>query len=193
MGAQVYQTDKMERTRPVAVEGQGDQPTFDWQNSQPARQLNGKALVDIKTGEKIGQVEDVLFDPNALRIAALAFSQGSLFNRQSESIPASSVQVWGKDVILVNRSEMNLKDQLPNSDQLVKLSDQLRGRYIVSTNGDRVGQVEDVLIDDQGRLAGYDLSQVFIGGRLAELKRIPVEATSSLGKDVLIVDLDRIQ
>jgi len=194
MGAEVYKTDTMDGTSLPAVEGQVDEPVLDWQKGQPARQLNGKAIVDIQTGEKIGQVDDLLFDPNTLGIGALLFSEGGLFNRQSQSLPAINVQVWGKDVLLVNRSGTGgTLDQMPGKDEFVKLSDQLRGRYVVSTAGERVGQIDDVLIDERGRLVGYDLSQVFIQGRLAELKRIPVNATSSLGKDVLIVNLDQLQ
>jgi uncharacterized protein YrrD len=194
MGAEVYKTDRMDGTSLPTVEGQVDKPVLDWQKGQPARQLNGKAIIDIQTGEKIGQVDDLLFDPNTLGIGALLFSEGGLFNRQSQSLPAINVQVWGKDVLLVNRSGTGgALDQMPGKDEFVKLSDQLRGRYVVSTAGERVGQIDDVLIDDRGRLVGYDLSQVFIQGRLAELKRIPVEATSSLGKDVLIVNLDQLQ
>ena len=159
-----------------------------------AHDLNGRAIVDISNGEKIGSVSDILFDPDTLQIAGLLFSGGnlsgleSLFHREIGAIPAGDVRVWGKDVILVETTGEFSEDRLPQRDKLVKLSDQLKGRYVVSTDGTRIGQVDDVLVDDQGWLAGYHLSQVFIDGPLAESKRIPVSATSSLGKDVLIVD-----
>lgn len=157
-----------------------------------AHEMNGQALVTIEDGEKIGEVADMLFDPQALRIAALTFTKGGLLNRETFTLPANQVRVWGKDVILVNRPGELQSVNTQQQQNWVKLSDQLRGRYVVSTDGTRVGQVNDVLIDDQGQLAGYDLSQVFIEGPLAEAKRIPVEATSSLGKDVLIVDTSKI-
>jgi hypothetical protein len=57
----------------------------------------------------------------------------------------------------------------------------------------RIGQLNDVVIDNQGRLIAYDLAQVYVEGPLAESKRIPVEATHSLGPDVLIIDMNRIE
>jgi uncharacterized protein YrrD len=45
-----------------------------------------------------------------------------------------------------------------------------------------------VIIDNHGHIRGYELSQVFIEGPLAEQKRITADATHSLGKDVLIVN-----
>lgn len=189
MGAMVFPTKADGRnTRSRTTSGQVD----NWAEAQLAKQLNGKAIVDIHNGEKIGQISDVLFNPNTLRVAALMISQGGLLNRDEEAFPADNVQVWGKDVVLVNRSNQMGVDRVTGVDQFVKLSDQLRGRYVVSTDGERVGQIEDVLLGDRGQLVGYELSQVFVQGPLVESKRIPVDATSSLGKDVLIVDLSKI-
>lgn len=160
-------------------------------NLHPARDLLGKAIVSMDTGAKVGELDDILFDPTTLQAAGLVCSQGGLFNRSHVILPASEVHVWGKDVILL-RSGTPIEGQ-EASEKWVNLSEQLHGRYVVSTEGTRVGQVDDVLVNPQGGMAGYRLSQVFIEGPLSESKIIPIGATQSLGKDVLIVDMNRFQ
>jgi hypothetical protein len=70
-------------------------------------------------------------------------------------------------------------DLMRNMDQFVKLSDQFKGRYVVGTNGERVGQINDVR-STPGPTVGYDLSQVLIEA-LADTKHI-LSLTYSLGK-----------
>lgn len=167
-------------------------------NVQPSRELHSKPIINVQNGEKIGNLEDLLFDPDTLQIAGLSLSRASsgslssFFNRDTDTLPASSVRVWGRDVILVNDQEMIDEVKNPGVEKWVRLSNQLHGHPVVSTDGARIGEVNDVLVDSQGRIAGYDLSEVYIDGPLNESKRIPIQATSSLGKDVLIVDMKKI-
>lgn len=167
-------------------------------SAHPAHELYNKPIINIQNGAKIGNLVDLLFDPETLQIAGLSISHAnmrglsSFFNRDTDTLPASAVQVWGKDVILVHSQEMVNEVKNPGAEKWVRLSNQLHGFPVVSTDGTRVGQVDDVLVDTRGRIAGYDLSQVYIDGPLKESKRIPIQATSSLGKDVLIVDMSKI-
>lgn len=156
-----------------------------------ARDLKGRALVTMDTGEKLGVVDEVLFHPEKLKVAGLAISKGGLFDRETDVFPADSVRVWGIDVILVDPAPFLSGPTQGDLSQWIKLSDQLQGRYVVSTDGIRIGQVNDLIIDQRGHVVAYDLAQVFIDGPLAESKRIPVLATSSLGRDVLIVDREK--
>jgi sporulation protein YlmC with PRC-barrel domain len=61
---------------------------------------------------------------------------------------------------------------------------------VVSAEGLHIGVLDDVVIDTQGRVVEYALSQVFVEGLVAELNRIPVEMTRSLGEDVLVLDME---
>lgn len=155
-----------------------------------AQQLSRRPVVDISTGSRIGEVADLLVDPETLQVGALNVSSGGLFNRETRTIPASQVTVWGKDYVLVDPTRGSARE---SSEDLLNLNNQLRGRYIVSASGTRIGQVDDVEIDRNGHLHSYRLSQVFIEGPLKESRLIPASATQSLGKDVLIVDENKIR
>jgi uncharacterized protein YrrD len=197
MPAEVFDYEPKEGESEVAQEGQvigeRDEHTTQFrlepeETSVPGRRLRGKAIVYIRSGEKLGDISKVLFDPQSLRVAALISQQGSLLNRQELAYPAKDVVIWGKDAILTKNKAPLSTDERPQLEDYVDLSEQLEGRYVVSTDGVRVGQINDVIIDQTGRIAYYDLSQVFIKGPVSQSKRIPVEATSNLGEDVLIVD-----
>jgi uncharacterized protein YrrD len=154
--------------------------------------ITGKSLISAHGGEKLGEVSNILIDPDTLRVSALVISQGNIFNREDLIFPADDVQVWGKDVILIKQSGAGRREQeIPDREKWLNVSDDIKGRYVVSMDGTRIGQVNDVVIGPDGRILGYDLSQVFVEGPLAESKRIPVDATHSLGKDVLIVNAYR--
>lgn len=157
---------------------------------RPSRELIGKPIISMTNGLNIGKVVDVLVDPGTATIAGLVTSKGGLFTHRGEveAIPADEVEVWGLDAVLVSRPDVIAKvDELPDSQHWLSVADRVKGRDIVSVDGTRIGQLNDVVLNTQGQLVGYDLAQVFVPGPVAESRRIPAEATRSFGKDVLIV------
>ena len=159
-------------------------------NATFAQELHGNSVISMDNGQIIGSVADIMIDPEALKAAALATSKGNLLNREIEAITAENVQVWGRDVILVKQPDVIVKeDQLPELDRWLSVADNIKGRDVIDTKGTRIGKIKDVLINADGHLAGYRLSQVFVEGPLAQSLWISAEATRSLGEDVLIVEL----
>jgi uncharacterized protein YrrD len=163
-----------------------------------SQELHGKSVVSVNNGQIIAKVEDVLLDPTALRVAALVTMTGGLgsmlkLERKTEAISSDEVQVWGQDVVLVSGPDVAVNiEELPDSDQWVSVSEKIKGRDVISADGTRIGQLNDVVIDLKGRLVGYDLARVFVEGPPSQSKRIAVEATRSLGQDVLIVDMAEV-
>jgi uncharacterized protein YrrD len=154
-----------------------------------SQELNGRPIVSASNGQIIAKVLDILIAPeNGPQVAALATSKGSLLKREIEAIPVNEVLVWGQDVILVSGPDVIAReDALPGSQEWLSVSDQVRGREVYSINGTHVGELNDVVMNTQGHLIAYDLAQVSVEGPIAESKRIPIEATQSLGQDVFIV------
>jgi uncharacterized protein YrrD len=155
------------------------------------RELIGRALVSVTNGKRIAKVQDVLVDPHTLQVSALVTSKRGLFKQEIEALLADSVKVWGEDAILVSHPNVVVgEDSLPDLGQWLSVSDRLAGRIVVSAEGLHIGVLDDVVIDTQGRVVEYALSQVFVEGLVAELNRIPVEMTRSLGEDVLVLDME---
>lgn len=149
--------------------------------------LRGRAVINIENGEHIGTFDDIRIAPDSKTPLGIVTYKGGLFNRDVRTVPADSVQVWGKDVILVRGD--TTAGRLGDAERWISALDNIRGHTVVSTDGMRVGQVNDVLIDDQGQLAGLELGQVFVTGPLANSRLLLAEAIRTLGKDVIIADL----
>jgi uncharacterized protein YrrD len=159
-----------------------------------SREYHGKPVVSVTTGEIIASVSDVMIDPKSIRAAALVISHGGLLKPTTELIPDRDIQVWGEDVILVSKSDVTKKrEALPEEANWLQVGTQLSGRQVISTDGARIGRLNDVVMDTNGRVIGYDLAEVDMEGPVAETKRIAVEATQAFGQDVLIVDASRME
>ncbi len=158
-----------------------------------SRELIGKAIVTITHGEVVGRVKDVLIDPERFEIVALVLP-GKAFGKGKMILPRSVIQLFGKDVILVKSNEaMPLDESLPNVSRLLAVSGQMKGRLIATEKGERVGVVNDVLVDEDGRVTGYDLARVFVKkGPVAESRQVPAHVTRSIGPDLIIVDSERL-
>jgi uncharacterized protein YrrD len=158
---------------------------------RPSRDLIGKPIISMTNGVSIGKVVDILIDSGTAHVAALVTSKGGLLARGAgmEAIPAQDVQVWGQDAVLVSRPDVIIgEDQLPERQNWLSVVDQVKGRDVVSIDGTRIGQLNDIVLNTQGQLIAYDLAHVLVTGPVAQSKRIPAETTRSFGQDVLIVD-----
>jgi len=162
------------------------------------QELQGKPVICVTDGSIIAKVLDVLVDPDALQVAAAITSKGGALKRQREIevIPASEVQVWGQDAVLVKGPDVIVKDsQLPGREKWLSASDQVKGHDVIGGDGTRIGQLNDVVVDVNGQFVGYDLTQPFVYGDdpAQKIKQIPAGATSVLGQDVLIVEMTQIK
>ncbi|MGC9346557.1 MAG: PRC-barrel domain-containing protein [Anaerolineae bacterium] len=158
-----------------------------------AQAMKEMPIVSFSNGEIIAKVTDMLINPQSRSVSALLSTEGGLLSRTTKVIPATEIQVWGEDVVIVTGPDIFInKEELPCHEQCLSLVNQIKGREVVGQDGTRIGTLSDVLIDDEGRLVGYDLGKVDIEGPVAKSKRIGVEATYALGPDVLVVDESKL-
>ena len=153
-----------------------------------SRDLIGRLIVTVTRGEIVGKVKDVLIDPDKWEIAALVLP-GKMFSKETLIIPRAVVHVFGQDVILVKSNEtMPRDDTLNHVASLIAVSGEMKGRQIATEKGVKVGLLDDVLVDEAGKVVAYDLAKVFVKGSLSKSKEIPFHATRSVGPDLIIVD-----
>lgn len=150
--------------------------------------LRGKTIISVNDGMKIGTVDEVLVDPDSLRIAALVVKQGSMFDRETWLVPANDVNKWGRDAILVDSREVFRSEaDIPGREKWLSASEKLHGLSIVNTEGTRLGRLDEILVDDTGKIAAYRVSEGTLGGSSWE---IPARSTKAMGGDVVIVEGD---
>ena len=153
-----------------------------------SRDLIGRLIITVTRGEIVGKVKDVLIDPEKWEIAALVLP-GKAFRKETNIIPRGVVHLFGRDVVLVKSNEaMPRDDTLEHVASLIAVSGEMKGRQIATEKGVRVGVLNDLFVDEAGKVVAYDLAKVFVKGPIAESKEIPFHATRSVGPDLIIVD-----
>jgi sporulation protein YlmC with PRC-barrel domain len=137
-----------------------------------ARELAGRAVVDMDAAEKIGKVDGVILDPDACRVAGFIVTHDdprSSGGRDHLTIRASSVHAIGPDAITVRHGAV-AAGEAEGLEELPRVSDVV-GRKVVSEHGRLLGIVSDVLIDgEDGRIIAYALTEH--GGAMGKLERM---------------------
>lgn len=159
-----------------------------------ASELPGRKIYSAKEGIQLGVVKDLMIDLNLLEVAAIVTTKGDLVKRDLSFIPSGEVLLWGQDMILVTHVDVILaREEMPDCDKWVSASDDLNGQRIVTTSGEQLGEIKDLIIGEQGRIEGYvvgnadhlpEALKIFYGKHVY----IPVIATHSLGEELLIIN-----
>ena len=150
---------------------------------QRVNELFGKEVVRQISGEKQGNVRDIVFDEESLNIVALLV--GSRVGR-GRALRWTSVASVG-DVVVVGGEEAlgKLGEDLEVAD-LRKKSHTITGTEIVTQEGEKIGEVRDIFVNERGRVGGYEVSRGMISD-LRGRKFLPMENVEAIGKDTIIV------
>jgi len=135
-----------------------------------AKDLDGRAVIDLVTAEKIGYIDEIFIDPSGGRLAALKVSTGSslLGGGRQTLVPSSAIESIGPEAVMVRPSGEGVPTDGP-LDALPRLS-HIVGRKVVSETGKLLGTIGDVLIEDaDGRVFGYELKDASWSGGLGDL------------------------
>lgn len=145
------------------------------------KHAQGKPLISLTDGKKIGEVKDLYLDEKLVKVVGVFLGSEGLINRKSMALGRDAIQLMGIDAWLVrDPSAIVVPDNLPNSALLVPLSE-LRGREIVSEGGTHIGTVDDVIFDNDGDVLGFALGKIQVKGTLADRKAIARSAISTIG------------
>lgn len=141
--------------------------------------LFDKEVVVRDTGEKQATVKEIVFGKDARAIVALLISGGLLDG--SRVVRWKSI-VSLKDVVVVHGDApfQKLKDE-PEVENLHRHSHRITGTEVIH-DGEKIGAVDDIFIDDSGFVVGYEVKK----GMLSSNKFLPVEDIESSGKDAIV-------
>ncbi|TAK13394.1 MAG: hypothetical protein EPO32_05625 [Anaerolineae bacterium] len=150
----------------------------------------GKWLISVTNGQKIGDIHDLILDAAVTEVAAVLTGKSGLISRKSSVVLRAAVQVFGQDAWLVSGPDVIVVLEEQTGLAVLPLAD-LRGREVQTDGGTKIGTVGDVLLDDHMRVTGILLGKVAIQGPLAESKKILKSAIKDLGsaKTPMLVDL----
>ena len=155
-----------------------------------AHSLLGLKVIAHASGEVLGNVRDLMFDSQSSELLAVVLSEKDLFGLiQAQVVPWREVVKVGPSAIIVQSAASRMKagdDERLSS--VVQRETTLGGTRIMTTDGQEVGTLADVYIDEAtGRVAGYEISSGFLSDTLRGKRFMPAVENVQIGKDVAFV------
>jgi uncharacterized protein YrrD len=125
------------------------------------------------------------------QVAGVYLGSEGLLRRKEKVILRADVQVLGVDAWLVSSAAVVTPLKSIAEGQTFTLVDNMRGREIQTDGGTRMGVVEDVILDLDLQVLGFQLGKVYVQGPLAQKKAIVRDAVLDPGgkNRAMIVDL----
>ncbi len=123
-----------------------------------ASELKGRSVVVLANAEKVGQVEDVLFDARFRQVLGFRVKEGGLLSK-TVALPRDSVTAIGADALTVPSPDMiNEEERFPQLAGAATLS-QVTGTKVVTESGQLLGTIGQLDVDADARtVTAYVLS-----------------------------------
>ena len=149
------------------------------------KELSGLAVVSLTGGEKLGRVDDVVFDPSSGRVTGFFVDRGGMFSKP-KFLPAGDVHVLGDDALTVASEKALLDGPSALTGELAaKTAENLP---VLNPAGTVLGKVSDIGVDTQAMTVPYlILATGIIGDTLHGKPHLPVSAIQTVGADSVIV------
>jgi uncharacterized protein YrrD len=151
--------------------------------------LKGIAVVSVTEGAKLGRVEEVLFDTQALKVAAFrAKGDGQAF-----VVPFEQVKNIGTDAVMVESSRVTQAASQGSPFSGLPGLDQLKGLKVVDGNGTFLGTVSHVEFDPvTGRVEGLSAHKGGVLGLGGTTTALGTDAIVSVGTELITVRADAV-
>lgn len=147
----------------------------------------GKAIVSIESGEVLDTVRDVFFDARSQRVHGFLTDEGGLMS-SAEMLPFESVHTIGPDGILVASANVIVKAKdVEHGIETLDEDNVAVGTKIMTEEGKDLGNINDVFFDEHGVIEGYEVTGGIFADALSGKSFIPSLASFVVGKDVAIV------
>jgi uncharacterized protein YrrD len=152
-----------------------------------ASQLIGMPIITFDSGRRLGQVEDLLVDPARNQVLALLLPKQGLLGA-TKVVAFGYIKAIGQNAIVVpNHGVAKDVRDIPAL-KAVFDGKVIRGMRVYSENGNRLGTIGDMLIDDHtGEILYYEVSGGAIGDAMKGKRTIVPTEILNMGAIVLYV------
>ncbi len=149
------------------------------------RQVLGLPVVDLNKGEEIGEVVDVIFNPELVELSGVIIES----KQERYFIPYQGIYSLGEDAVTIEKKEVITNFEFGQE----SLVDQERGEImdskVITSTGEDLGMVKDIVWDDEGRLIGYQLTDGLVQDILEGREILVLDDNITYGKDAIIVQM----
>lgn len=150
------------------------------------KDLNGLAIIDVRDGKRLGQADEVVISPDDGKLLGFVMKRGGLFSSEEAIVEIDDVRAIGPDAITVEGDEVahTLEASADAFREARSGERTLSGRKVVTQNGSVVGQVSDVVVNEEQRRV---TALIVGGGMLEQGNALQADRIVSVGPDVIIV------
>lgn len=154
---------------------------------QTGHDLAGLAVVSLTGGDRLGRIDDVIFDTAKAVIVGILVDRGGMFSKP-KFLEATHVRAVGSDALTID-SETALTDYdssaLGASAQPVK---PLGGRPVLTEAGSIIGKVADIAVDtDTLQVPYFVIATGLLDNTLHGKPHLPMAMVQTVGADSVIV------
>jgi len=153
-----------------------------------ARDMIGLPVISVETGSQVGLAKDLLLN-DEWKIEAVLLETKHWFSSPA-CIEWNDVLAFGEDAITIPCEEVVkvMEDHRPLH-SLVGGHKKVKGLPVITVNGQQLGIVEDVYLEDKmgKHVIGYELSEGFITDVREGRKWLPIPESVILGEDAIVV------
>ena len=160
------------------------------------KDIMGNAVISVADGRSVGKVKDLYITTDCQKVAGVYLGTEGLFSRQSFLVKRDDLVTIGEDAVLVKHTDVVQEEaDIPEAKDTWLRRDELQGRPVDTPNGTKVGKVGDVVLNKEGEILGFSLSQVYVAGPVAENHAVAIHTVQDVGdKDgIMTIDLERAE
>ena len=160
------------------------------------KDIIGNPVISVNDGRSIGKVKDIYLTTDLQSVVGIYLGTEGLFSRRSLLVKTEDVVILGRDAVLVKHGGV-IQDEpdISEIDETWLRRDELQGRTVDSPGGTKIGKVGDVIINKEGKVMGFSLSQVFISGPIADNQSVAIHTVQDVGHEdgVMTIDLEQAE
>lgn len=151
-------------------------------------EIIGKPVIAYDTGDRFERVEDIIFDPDNNKVIGYLLEEGGVFS-DARALLLQDVRATGPDAIIVpSKSVVVHADKVPELKNIIERGNVLKGRRIMTTDGDDLGTARDLYFDEKiGTVEGYEVSGGLFADAYTGRSFVPAEEALKIGADVAFV------
>jgi uncharacterized protein YrrD len=160
------------------------------------KDIIGNPVITVSDGRSIGKVKDIYLTTDLQSVAGIYLGTDGLFSRRSLLVKSGDVVTFGNDAILVKHDDVIQEEKdISEPKEIWLRRDDLQGRSIDSPGGTKIGKVGDVVMDKDGKVLGFSLSEVYISGPIADNRSVAIHTVQDVGHEdgVMTIDLEQAE
>ncbi len=146
------------------------------------RELIGLPILHSISGQRLGEVQDLVLDPINNAVSGFLIDKGTWFH------PPRQVTV--QSVLQVNGDEIKVENCLPcEYNRSQPLISSLSGKKVATRGGKIIGSIQDVILDESCfKLTGYEISDGFISDLVGGRAIIDKTSIVTQSNHIVVVD-----